>query len=189
MTKQLHCSNVDDWRNWLQENHTKENEIWLIFFKKGTEKSLLDYESAVEEALCFGWIDSIIKKIDDMKYARKFTPRKDRSRWSELNKQRVARLIKNHRMTAIGLAKVETAKKNGSWDNKSRADLCFDIPDDFKSALHDNKKAVKNFKRLSCSYQKQYIGWIVAAKRQDTRARRIGEAVALLERGEKLGMK
>lgn len=101
--KQLHFKTPQAWRDWLHENHDREREgVWLIFFKKGTGKASVDYNAAVEEALCYGWIDSIIKKLDDEKYARKFTPRKHDSKWSELNKKRVEKLIKQNRMARQG---------------------------------------------------------------------------------------
>ena len=92
--KQLYVTNRDEWNMWLSEHHHTEREVWLVFFKKETKQPSIEYESAVEEALCFGWIDSVVKKIDDSKYARKFTPRKDKSNWSELNKKRAEKMIK-----------------------------------------------------------------------------------------------
>ena len=187
--KQLYLKTSDAWRDWLQSNHDKEKEVWLIFYKKETGEPSMKYEPAVEEALCFGWIDSIIKKIDEKKYARKFTPRKDSSNWSEPNKKRVARLISENRMTKIGLAKIETAKKNGQWDKPDRPTVPLDIPKDFQTALDENKKAKAFFTHLAPTYQKHYIGWIFVAKRPDTRERRIRESIKLLENGQKLGLK
>ncbi|MBN1349813.1 YdeI/OmpD-associated family protein [candidate division KSB1 bacterium] len=187
--QQQYFQTSDEWRNWLQENHAKENKIWLLFYKKETGKPSIDYESAVEEALCFGWIDSIIKKIDDQKYARKFTPRKDDSNWSELNKKRVKKLIASNRMTEVGLAKINIAKKNGQWDKPDRPNIPVELPPDFQHALEQNPKANENFQKLALTYQKHYIGWISIAKRQETKEKRIKESIALLERGEKLGLK
>jgi len=149
----------------------------------------MEYGKAVEEALCFGWIDSIIKKIDDEKYARKFTPRKDNSKWSELNKRRVEKLIKDNRMTKSGLAKIEFARQSGQWNKPDRPAIPFDIPKDFKTALDKNKKARENFNQLAPSYQKQFIGWIAIAKRKETKEKRIKEAIDLLKNGQKLGLK
>ena len=187
--KQLYLKTAYEWREWLHNNHDKETEVWLIFFKKETGEPSIEYESAVEEALCFGWIDSIIKKIDDEKYARKFTPRKDNSKWSELNKKRVARLIENNRITDIGMAKVEKAKCNGQWDKPDRPNIQFNIPKIFQVALDQNRKAKENYEQLAPTYQKQYIGWIVVAKRQETKEKRIKESIELLEKGKKLGLK
>jgi uncharacterized protein YdeI (YjbR/CyaY-like superfamily) len=187
--KQLYFKTFHEWREWLQNNHDKETEVWLIFFLKETGKPSMDYESAVEEALCFGWIDSIIKKIDDAKYARKFTPRNDNSKWSDLNKKRVAGLLKSNRMTKMGAAKIEIAKKNGQWEKPDRPNIPIDIPKDFQAALDRNPKAKTHFEELARSYQKQYIGWIVMAKRPETKEKRIKESIELLEKDQKLPLK
>jgi uncharacterized protein YdeI (YjbR/CyaY-like superfamily) len=163
--------------------------VWLIFYKKETSKPTIGYEDAVEEALCFGWIDSIIKKIDDERYARKFTPRKKKSKWSGLNKKRANKMIKEGRMTDVGLAKIQTAKKTGLWDQDAGPQISFDVPPEFAKALAQNKKAKENFDNLAPSYRKQYIGWIAVAKRAETKKRRIEESLILLEKGKKLGMK
>ena len=187
--KQLYVTNRDEWRDWLFENHAGEAGIWLVFYKKETSKPTIEYEAAVEEALCFGWIDSIIKKIDDAKYARKFTPRTDKSKWSQLNKKRANRMIKQGRMTGAGLEKIKAAKKTGLWDKDPRPRISFDIPPEFAKALARNKKAKDFFDKLAPSYRKHYIGWIAVAKRPETKMRRIAESIALLERGKKLGLK
>ncbi len=109
--QELYFKTSQEWREWLSDNHNKESEVWLIFFKKEIGEPSIDYESSVEEALCFGWTDSIIKKIDESRYARKFTPRKDNSKWSKINKKRVARLIKSVRSTDVGLSKLKLRKK------------------------------------------------------------------------------
>ncbi|MGD8499346.1 MAG: YdeI/OmpD-associated family protein [Phycisphaerales bacterium] len=187
--KQLYVTNRDEWRDWLSRHHATEAGIWLIFYKKETSRPTIPYEDAVQEALCFGWIDSIIKKIDAARYARKFTPRKDNSRWSALNKKRAGKTIKEGRMTAVGLAKIRTAKKTGLWDEDPRPQISLEIPPEFAKALNDNKKARETFDKLAPSYRKHYIGWIAVAKRPETKKRRIEEAIALLEKGKKLGLK
>ena len=176
------------WRAWLQTNHDKETGIWMVFFKQG-DQPVIDYESAVEEALCFGWIDSIIKKIDEQKYARKFTPRRENSKWSDLNKSRAERLIKNGRMTENGMMKINAAKKNGMWNKSARPHLSFDLPAEFREALQQNPNANEFFHKLAPGYQKQFIGWIKMAKRQETMEKRITESIHLLNKGEKLGLK
>jgi uncharacterized protein YdeI (YjbR/CyaY-like superfamily) len=185
----LYVKKIDEWNKWLSKHHDAKKEVWLVFFKKETRKPSLEYESAVEEALCFGWIDSIVKKIDDSKYARKFTQRKDKSNWSELNKRRAEKMIREGRMTEFGLAKIETAKKAGNWDQAERPDISFDFPPEFEQALARNKKAKEHFTKLAPTYQKHYIGWITVAKRQETKQKRIKESIALLEKGKKLGLK
>jgi uncharacterized protein YdeI (YjbR/CyaY-like superfamily) len=187
--KKLHVPDVEQWRDWLSKNHTTEAGIWLIFYKKETSKPTITYEAAVEEAICFGWIDSIIKKIDAAKYARKFTPRSDQSKWSPLNKRRAGKMINEGRMTEAGLAKIKTAKKTGLWDKDDRPQLSLDVPAEFAKALACNKKAKDNFDKLAPSYRKYYFAWISVAKRPDTRKRRIEESIALLEKGQKLGLK
>ena len=187
--KQLHVTDRDEWRDWLSRHHATEAEIWLVFHRKETGKQAIPYEVAVEEALCFGWIDSIIKKIDATRYARKFTPRKDNSNWSALNKKRADKMMQAGRMTEWGLAKIQAARERGLWDQESRPQTSPDIPPEFAQALAQNMKASENFDKLAPSYRKHYTGWIGAAKKAETRRLRIAEAIALLERGEKLGMK
>jgi uncharacterized protein YdeI (YjbR/CyaY-like superfamily) len=187
--KKLYLDNSEDWRRWLSRSHDKETEIWLVFYKKGSGKPTIEYEQAVEEALCFGWIDSIIRKIDYVSYAYKFTPRKKNSFWSTSNKRRVKKLLDEGKMTDIGLAKIEAAKKSGWWDKNDRPNVSLDIPPEFEQALSKNIKAREYFDKLSPGYRKQYILWIAVAKRNETKQRRIEESIALLERGEKLGLK
>jgi uncharacterized protein YdeI (YjbR/CyaY-like superfamily) len=190
MMKKLYLQNAASWRKWLSLNHDKESEIWLVFYKKDSGKSSLMYEESVEEALCFGWIDSIIKNIDQLSYVRKFTPRKEKSAWSPSNKRRVKKLIAEHRMTDIGLAKIQAAKQTGIWDKEQeRPQLDFETPEGFISALSENETARMNYEKLAPSQQKPYIIWISMAKREETRNRRIREAIAFLQKGEKLGLK
>jgi len=115
MTEELYVTNRDDWRAWLKENHSTQKEVWLIYYRKHSGKPSIPYDDSVEEALCFGWVDSIIKKIDSEKFARKFTPRKGKSRWSESNKKRVAKMIREGKMTEVGLARIREAKDCGEW--------------------------------------------------------------------------
>ena len=189
MFKTLHVTNVEDWRQWLEKNHDKENEVWLIFYKKHTGKPGVPYDDAVEEALCFGWIDSIIKRIDDEKFSRKFTPRKPDSKWSELNKKRVKKMIQQGRMTKAGQALIDAAKESGKWEQVISHPQDFPIPPGVIKAISANKKAWENFNNLAPSYKKQYIGWITTAKKEETRQRRLKEAVQLLAQGKKLGLK
>ena len=187
--KQLYVKTRDEWRKWLSKHNSTEKELWLVFFKKETGKPSIEYDASVEEALCFGWVDSIIKKIDDEKYARKFTPRKPESHWSESNKTRVKKMIEQGRMAESGLARVQEAKQNGIWYKSARPNISFEIPEEFEHALQQNKKAQEFFEQLAPTYQKQYIGWMAVAKRQETREKRIKESIALLKKGEKLGLK
>ncbi|MHC4559395.1 MAG: YdeI/OmpD-associated family protein [Planctomycetota bacterium] len=187
--KQLYVTSRNQWRHWLSRHHSTETGIWLVFYKKETSKPTIDYEAAVEEAICFGWVDSIIKRIDAARYARKFTPRTDKSKWSLLNKKRADKMIKQGRMTDAGRAKIQTAKKTGLWDQDPRLKISFDVPPELAEALARNKKAKENFNKLAPSYRKHYIGWIKVAKRPETKKRRIAEAIALLKQDKKLGLK
>ncbi len=186
---QLYVKSGTEWRKWLTKNHNKVVEVWLIFYKKETGKPSIDYEAAVEEALCFGWIDSLVKKIDEERYARKFTPRKDKSVWSAFNKERVKKVIKEGRMTENGLKKIKAAKKSGKWYEDEQANYLFTMHPMFSEALKINKKAKENFEKLSPSHRKHYMGWIVTAKREDAIKRRIEESIKILKQGKKLGLK
>jgi len=169
----LHFASRDDWRAWLEENHATAKDAWLIIYKKHTGKASLSYEEAVEEALCFGWIDGLLKPIDAEKYALRYSPRQQGSVWSETNKRRVAKLIKQGRMTEAGLAKVKEAKANGEWRAATLREDTANIPDDLRQALKANSLARHNFDRLAPSHKRQYIYWITSAKTDKTRQRRI----------------
>jgi uncharacterized protein YdeI (YjbR/CyaY-like superfamily) len=187
--RELYLLSRGEWREWLRHNHDTEKEIWLIYYKKHTGKPSIPYDDSVEEALCFGWIDSIIKRIDDEKFVRKFTPRKTKSRWSEANKKRALKMIEQGKMTETGLARIREAKKSGEWSKppSSRGELV--LPSYMEAALARNKKAEENFRNLAKSYKRHFIGWVTSAKREETRRRRLAEAIRLLEKKEKLGMK
>jgi len=180
---------LEGWHAWLQENHHLSKGVWLVFYKKESGKPTMTYEESVEEALCYGWVDSIIRKIDEESHVRKFTPRKDGSKWSDLNKKRVGKLIREERMTAAGMAKIEIAKQNGQWDKPDQPRIQFEMPAEFQAALDQNSIAQEVFNTLIKTDQKQYITWIATAKRPETREKRIKEAIELLEKGQKLGLR
>ena len=131
--------NRDDWRNWLEENFKTEKEIWLIYFKKHTKKLSVSYDEAVEEALCFGWIDSTVKTIDDERYMQKYTPRNENSIWSKVNKKRAEKMLEQDKMTEHGMKLVEVAKKNGNWDKAYSSSDNYDMP---KELLNELKKYI-----------------------------------------------
>lgn len=188
--KQVYVTTRSEWRQWLAGHHDQEKQgIWLLFNKKNRGQVSLQYEESVEEALCFGWIDSVIKRVDDDTYCRKFTPRRNVSKWSSINKRRAEKMIKEGRMTAVGLAKIKAAKRCGAWAKDPSPVLPAGIPADFSKVLARNGKAMEFFERLAPTYRKHFIGWITTAKRPETRARRLKESLALLARGEKLGLK
>lgn len=176
------------WRTWLVENHATAKEIWLVFYKKHVKKPGLAYEEAIEEALCFGWIDGLLKRIDDEKHTIRFSPRRKNSIWSERNKQRVRKMIQEGRMTEVGLAKVAEAKANGQWDKAAQREDATCVPSELAAALAKDKRARRNFERLAPSYCKQFIYWVASAKREETGRRRVAEAVALLAQDKRMGM-
>ena len=189
VTLQLSFTHASEWRNWLKKNHSNDLTVWLVFYKKDSGNVSMNYEDAVNEALCFGWIDSIIKKIDDKKYVRKFTRRKDESNWSEINKRRAEKLIEEKKMTPAGMSKIVFAKKSGQWNKINKPSISFEIPAEFQIALDKNKTAKTNFEKLTFTRQKQFIGWINAAKLKDTKQKRIRESISLLAEGKELGLK
>jgi uncharacterized protein YdeI (YjbR/CyaY-like superfamily) len=187
--EQLYVKALTEWRDWLKKNHEIINGVWLVFFKKETGRPSISYNDALDEALCFGWIDSIIKKMDESRYVRKFTKRNDNSKWSETNKKRVEALIKEKRMTKFGFAKIEAAKRNGKWSEKDRPEINIETTGEFEKILCSNRKAKKNFEKLTPSFQKQYRLWISTAIQSSTKEKRIKESILLLENGRKLGLK
>jgi len=188
ITKRKAFKNRAAWRAWLERNHAREKELWLVLSKKNSNEPTVTYDEAVEEALCFGWIDGIVKSIDDEKYAIRFSPRKSGSIWSESNKKRVAKMIAEGKMMAIGLAKVAEAKRNGQWDKATQREDVSNIPADLRRALQVDKQAAQNFNALAPSHKRQYIYWITEAKRAETRQRRIDETLRMLKENKRLGM-
>jgi uncharacterized protein YdeI (YjbR/CyaY-like superfamily) len=188
--KLVQVENQAEWRAWLSANFNQVKEAWLVYYRAESGKQGVDYEFSVEEALCFGWVDSIIKKIDETSYARKFTPRKPDSKWSPANIVRVEKCIREGRMTEHGMALVESAKRSGAWDNPTSKPV-FDLsmPPEFAAALAENPPARQNYENLSRSHREQYLLWIVTAKRPETRAKRIAESIQLLSGGKKLGLR
>jgi uncharacterized protein YdeI (YjbR/CyaY-like superfamily) len=187
ITKTTSAADRSEWRTWLEIHHATETEVWLIYAKKGAGTPSINYLESLEEALCFGWIDSIIQKVDEEKYARKFNPRRAGSKWSELNKHLVAKLVKAGRMSAAGLAKVDFSLPEADAPRPKRPDL--PLPEWLKEGLMSSPKAWENFSAMPPSHRKMYIGWISAAKRDETRQRRIREAIGRLEKNERLGWK
>ncbi|WP_242060124.1 YdeI/OmpD-associated family protein [Oscillatoria sp. FACHB-1407] len=167
-----------EWRNWLEQHHTRPDGVWLISYKKGTGKPRFDYDEAVEEALCFGWIDSKPNKLDEERSLLWFAPRKPRTGWSKLNKERVERLMAQGLMMPPGLAKVEAAKQDGSW-NALDAIEALEIPPDLEAALISCAPAQQNFEAFPRSVKRGILEWIASAKKPETRAKRIAETAQL----------
>ena len=172
------------WRTWLRRNRTAR-EIWLLLAKKHVPGRWLAYEDAIEEALCVGWIDGIVKRHDEDFRAIRFTPRRAGSIWSEPNKRRVKRLIREGRMTEAGLAHVRAAKRNGEWAAARRREDVSLVPPDLSRALNARPEALAYFETLPPSYRKLVLYWIGDARRPETRERRIADLVARSARGER----
>lgn len=186
--KTLYITDRELWRDWLCVHHDKEREIWLVFYKKHTGKPSLPLEDAIEEALCFGWIDSLVRRLDDDSYARKFTPRTNPAKWSAVNIERMRRLLAQNLVRPMGLAVFDNALLKAPPPSR-KSDLPVSPPEVIMTALKANRKAWKNFDALAPSAKRNYVGWIMSAKREETRNRRIAEIISLLEQGKKLGLK
>jgi uncharacterized protein YdeI (YjbR/CyaY-like superfamily) len=167
-----------EWRKWLAANHDRSKGVRLVLIKKKANIPGIMYSDAVEEALCFGWIDSTAGKIDEQRFTLYLSPRKPKSVWSRINKQRIQKLIKEGSMTAAGLAKIEAAKKDGSWNQLDMIDELV-MPADLLEQLSTNADAKRNFEAFSTSSKKIILFWIASAKREETRQKRIEETVRL----------
>jgi len=164
------------WRAWLEGNHVSTGGVWVVTFKRASGRPVIAYEDLVEEALCFGWIDSRPGKLDDERTMLRFTPRKPGSVWAHSNKERVERLVADGRMTAAGLRVIEAAKADGSWNALDDADE-LRMPADMAAALAGDPAAARGFETLSASAKKPILFWVTSAKRPETRARRIAEVL------------
>jgi uncharacterized protein YdeI (YjbR/CyaY-like superfamily) len=176
-----------EWRDWLAEHHDSESEVWLIFYKKHTGVASIEYKNALDEALCFGWIDSLVKRLDDQRFARKFTPRKADSRWSDTNRRRYAELEASGRLHRAGRDRPPTDRTYDSPPPK-RA-LPSKLPSYIEAALTKRPTARRHFEALPAEQRRRYVAWIDSAKREETKARRLKEAIRLLAAGEVLGLK
>jgi uncharacterized protein YdeI (YjbR/CyaY-like superfamily) len=167
------------WREWLEKNHMSSNGIWLMYYKIKSGKPSVRYSEAVKEALCFGWIDSKVKSLDQERYLQIFTPRKPKSVWSKLNKQYIEELIEQGLMTEAGLTKVTAAKQNGSWNTLDAVEELI-VPADLKQALAENETANKHFVAFSNTTKKNILFWIASAKRPETRLKRIAQTISVV---------
>ena len=183
--KELHYfKNANEWREWLQKNHNTSKGVELIFYRVGNENESMRWEDAVQVAICYGWIDSTVRRLDDERRKQLFTPRKDKSVWSKLNKSYIEKLTQDGLMHESGLTKIEAAKKNGSWESLDSVEN-HEIPKDLEAAFKKNKTAFKNYEAFSPSYRKSYLYWLNQAKRKETRAARIETIVGLCEKNIK----
>jgi uncharacterized protein YdeI (YjbR/CyaY-like superfamily) len=190
--KMLRANNLEAWKDWLHKHHDSEDVVWLIFQKKGKGSSKVpySYQEALDEALCMGWVDSLLKRIDEREYMRKFTPRKASSTWSEINKKRVEELILEGRMMPPGMKTIMVARENGMWDKGIKLpEVDESLPDALLTAFQEHPKARDHYFGMALRAQKQYNIWINMAKRAETVRKRIDESIRLLEKGEELGLK
>ena len=183
----LRVQSLAEWRLWLQANHAVQKDVWLVILKNRVTAPGIFYEEAVEEALCFGWIDGVMKGAAGDFYYLRFSPRKRGSLWSVSNQERVERLIAQGRMTDAGMAKVTEAKESGEWEAAIRREDTSNLPEDLRRALENNAATQANFDRLSPSHKKQYLYWIASAKTEQTRQNRIRDLVEMATRNAWFG--
>jgi len=176
--ERVEVTNRAQWRAWLKKHHRRSEGIWLVTWKKATPAKHVGWDAVVEEALCFGWIDSLPRKLDERRTMLYVSPRKPKSVWSRMNKERIARLEAAGRMAEAGQKAIETAKANGSWTAIDAAEA-MDIPADLLGALLSNKKALKHYDAFPQGARRQIISWVLGAKTDATRARRIATVVNL----------
>jgi len=170
------------WRRWLSERHQQRDAIWLVFHKKTSDGASPSYEEAVEEALCFGWIDSTVNRLDERRSLQLFAPRKPRSTWSRSNKDRVARLESEGRLAPAGIATIEVAKANGFWTALDAVER-LEEPPELAAALDADDAARENWNGFSASSRKAILWWVTSAKRPETRAKRIEQTARMAAKG------
>lgn len=183
----LHFQNRDEWRAWLQEYHSNQKEAWLVILKNQAVSPGIYYEEAVEEAVCFGWIDGLMKSTPAGYYYLRFSPRKRGSPWSISNQKRVERLIAQGKMTEAGMIKVKEAQENGEWEAAILREDTSTLPEDLKSALQSNPEAQANFEKYPTSQKKQFLYWIASAKTGQTRRIRIQSTIEMAAKNKRIG--
>jgi len=184
---ELHFTKREEWRNWLKSNHASVREAWLVFYKKPSGKTRIPYNDAVEEALCFGWIDGKLKKINDDYYIQRFTPRRRDSIWSEINVSRARKMISEGLMMKSGMDAFQVYLDNPSLLIVRNMEVPA-IPDELLRKLKKNKKAYDNFMNFPVSTRRLYLQWLTAAKRDETFSRRISKILELSEKNIKTSM-
>ena len=171
---------------WLEENHSSENEVWTIIHKKKSGKIGLKYREAVEEAICFGWIDSKLQSVNDFSFRLRFSPRKKNSIWSKNNKELAETMIRLGKMRRAGFETIDEAKRNGKWGSAYSSKVPLKIPEDLLRALKESRLAWKNFDEFSNSTKLRYIYWIESARKNETRRKRITDVVKKANQKSKL---
>ena len=182
--KTFYAKSQKEWRQWLEKNHESEKSIWLIIYKKESKTKSVYYPEAVDEALCFGWIDSKPNKRDAESFYQYFSKRNPKSNWSKVNKEKVKRLLAEGLITKSGLEAIEIAKQNGTWNALDEVEEII-IPDDLQKAFSKKKSALTNFEKFPRSSKRGILEWILNAKRPETRQKRIQETVDLAEKNIK----
>jgi len=185
--KTLLVQTIEQWRDWLDNHHASEPEVWLIFHKRHTGIASVAYKDALDEALCVGWVDSLVKRLDDRRYALKFSPRRADSRWSTTNRKRYAELKASGRLKPAGIKRPPTNRSYGP--RPPRLPLPSRLPRYIQAALKKHPAALRHFEALSASQRRRYFAWIESAKREETKRRRLKEAIRLLSAGRVLGLK
>jgi len=181
----LEVPDREAWRAWLFEHHASESELWLVYYKGAKAKTSIGYSESVEEALCFGWIDGLVRRIDDGRYMLRFTPRKPAGKWSASNKERVGRLVEEGKMAAPGRRVIEAAMKDGSWDEIPDVEKEWAMPSELQRVLDQDPEAEAAFESASPSHRRQFVMWVASAKRETTRERRSQKAAEMLRGGER----
>ncbi|MTI30816.1 hypothetical protein E1171_08335 [Cytophagales bacterium RKSG123] len=171
-----------DWRKWLEKNHQSKQSVWLVYFKSSTKVASVSWSEAVDEALCFGWIDSTKKTIDQERYMQYFSRRKPNSTWSKINKEKITKLIQKNLMTKAGFDSIKTAKQNGTWLIMDDVEKLI-LPKDLRIALYKNESSMEFFQSQSKSIKKAMLHWVIIAKRTETRKKRIAEIARLAAKG------
>jgi len=176
--KTFHAQHGATWRKWLEENHAMEKSVWLIIYKKDSDVPSVYYDEAVDEALCFGWIDSKPNKRDDKSYYQFFARRSPKSNWSRVNKQKVERLLAENRMAPAGLEMIRIAKETGTWTALDAIEN-LEIPHDLTAEFSNYLSSAENFEKFPRSVKRGILEWIINAKRPETRKKRIVETASL----------
>jgi uncharacterized protein YdeI (YjbR/CyaY-like superfamily) len=187
--KRLTFTDRAAWRSWLVANHASSQTVWLVFFRTSTGSPSIDYESAIEEALCYGWIDSLIKSLDDQRYMRKFTRRTNVGKWSPSNIARMKSLIATGRMTPAGMAVIDPRLLSGASERAHNSHQESVFPQEYQGMLVANPKAMQFFNNLPPSQKRLTVGWVLSAVKPETRLRRMQEVVTRMAAGQRLGLK
>lgn len=177
-------ANKQQWRAWLMENHFREKSVWLIYYKKKTSIPTITWSEAVDEALCFGWIDSLSRPVDEDRFMQFFTRRKPNSVWSKINKEKVQRFIETGLMTQAGLDAINIARQNGSWTVLDEVEALI-VPADLQAEFMRRPDAESFYQTLCKSDKRNLLQWLVLAKKPETRQKRISEIVEFTERNQK----